>query len=299
MAYNYQGQQGGNTTHASIILNHILDTLADVLKNAEETIRFLPLSDSAYKKSKQWIRIEADLRRLIPDYRSLSKYLDMSFGNMSYASTSNKPGEKKLRTRMRVGFEVKVAAGTIRQYLHGQLRPQGYSAGCYKSVLQFGDIEKVGALCFNPKEINIRAMEKELIWHFDWKIVIGLRYEWVNIPYNGRNFPWCAVTHYISDWKAAQNRTISVKAVGLVKDENLTMILKHKDFVELTQAKYCPVEIPGMLKQATTKAFGPHTCLSMFLSIEAQPVHDKKVAAAEVNSDSDSNGKTSLTSLLK
>ncbi|CAJ1950340.1 unnamed protein product [Cylindrotheca closterium] len=47
MPYNYQGQQGGNKTHASIILNHILDTLADVLKNTEETIRFLPLSDSA------------------------------------------------------------------------------------------------------------------------------------------------------------------------------------------------------------------------------------------------------------
>ncbi|CAJ1933857.1 unnamed protein product [Cylindrotheca closterium] len=154
MAYSYQGQQGGNTTHASIILNHILDTLADVLKNAEETIRFLPLSDSAYKKSKQWIRTEADLRRLIPDYRSLSKYLDMSFGNMSYASTSNKPGEKKLRTRMRVGFEVEVAAGTIRQYLHGELRPQGYGAGCYESVLQFGDIKKIGALCFYPQELT-------------------------------------------------------------------------------------------------------------------------------------------------
>ncbi|CAJ1962520.1 unnamed protein product [Cylindrotheca closterium] len=97
-------------------------------------------------------------------------------------------------------------------------------------------------------------MEKELMRHFDWKMVIGLRYEWVNIPYKGRSkwnkrssgcmmwhvyvrsrdakradrelrlwlhpstpkkdFPWCAVTHYISDWKAAQNGTISV--TGLV-----------------------------------------------------------------------------------
>ncbi|CAJ1945815.1 unnamed protein product, partial [Cylindrotheca closterium] len=230
---------------------------------------------------------------------------------------------------MRVGFEVEVAAGTIRQYLHGELRPQGYGAGCYESVLQFGDIEKIGALCFYPQEINIRAMEKELMQHFDWKTVIGLRYKWANIPYNGRSkwnerspgcmmwhvyvrssdakradrelrlwlhpstpkkdFPWCAVTHYISDWKAAQNGIISVKAVGPVKDENLTMILKHNDFVELTQAKYCPVEIPGMLKQATTKAFGPRTCLSMFLSIKARPVHAEKVAAAEVNVDSDSD----------
>ncbi|CAJ1960549.1 unnamed protein product [Cylindrotheca closterium] len=253
----------------------------------------------------------------------------MSFGNMSYASTSNKPGKKKLCTRMRVGFEVEVAAGTIRQYLHGELRPQGYGAGCYESVLQFGDIEKIGALCFYPQEINIRAMEKELMRHFDWKTVICLRYEWVNIPYNGqskwkerspgcmmwhvyvrsrdtkqadrelrlwlhpstpkKDFPWCAVTHYISNWKAAQNGTISVKAVGPVKDENLTMISKHNDFVELTQAKYCPVEIPGMLKQATTKAFGPRTCLSMFLSIKARPVHVEKVAAADVNSDSDSD----------
>ncbi|CAJ1935509.1 unnamed protein product [Cylindrotheca closterium] len=165
--------------------------------------------------------------------------------------------------------------------------------------------------------------------HFGWDIVIGLRYEWVNTPYNGRSkwnerapgcmmwhvyvrarhakrvdralrlwlhpstpkkdFPWCAVTHYISDWKAAQNGIVSVKAVGPVKDENLTMISKHNDFVELTQAKYCPVEIPGMLKQATTKDFGPCTCLSMFLSVKAQPLHADKVAAADVDTDSDSD----------
>ena len=329
MAYNYQGQQEGNKSHASIILNHILDSLADILNNAEETLRILPLSDSTYKNVQMWIRTEADLRRLITDYRCLARYLDMSFGNMSYASTSNKPGEKKLRTRMRVGFEVDVSSEAIRQYLHGELQHQGRGAGCYESVLQFGDIEKIGALCFYPQEINIKAIEKELMRHFDWAIVIGLRYEWVNIPYNGRSkwnerapgcmmwhvyvrtkhakrvdralrlwlhpstpkkdFPWCAVTHYISDWKAAQNGTISVKAVGPVKDEILTMISKHGDFVELTQAKYCPVEIPGMLKQASTKDFGPRSCLSMFLSIKARPVHAEKVAAAEETSDSDSD----------
>ncbi|CAJ1926829.1 unnamed protein product [Cylindrotheca closterium] len=112
---------------------------------------------------------------------------------------------------------------------------------------------------------------------------------WLHPSTPKKDFPWCAVTHYISDWKAAQNGTISVKAVGPVKDENLTMISKHNDFVELTQAKYCPVEIPGMLKQATTKAFGPRTCLSIFLSIKARPVHAEKVAAAEVNVDSDSD----------
>jgi len=329
MVYNYQGQQEGNKSHASIILNHILDSLADILNNAEETLRILPLSDRTYKNVQMWIRTEADLRRLITDYRCLARYLDMSFGNMSYASTSNKPGEKKLRTRMRVGFEVDVSSEAIRQYLHGELQHQGRGAGCYESVLQFGDIEKIGALCFYPQEINIKSIEKELMRHFDWAIVIGLRYEWVNIPYNGRSkwnerapgcmmwhvyvrtkhakrvdralrlwlhpstpkkdFPWCAVTHYISDWKAAQNGTISVKAVGPVKDEILTMISKHGDFVELTQAKYCPVEIPGMLKQASTKDFGPRSCLSMFLSIKARPVHAEKVAAAEETSDSDSD----------
>ena len=329
MAYNYQGQQDGNQSHASVILNHILDSLADILNNTEETLRILPLPDRTYKNAQLWIRTEDDLRRLITDYRGLSRYLDMSFGNMSYASTSNKPGEKKLRTRMRVGFEVDVPPETIRQYLHGELQHQGRGAGCYESVLQYGDIEKIGALCFYPQEINIKAIEKELMRHFDWEIVIGLRYEWVTTPYTGRSkwnerapgcmmwhiyvrskhakradralrlwlhpstpkkdFPWCAVTHYISDWKAAQNGTISVKAVGPVKDEILTMISKHNDFVELTQAKYCPVEIPGMLKKATTKDFGPRTCLSMFLSIKARPVHAEKVAAADENSDSDSD----------
>ncbi|CAJ1936126.1 unnamed protein product [Cylindrotheca closterium] len=112
---------------------------------------------------------------------------------------------------------------------------------------------------------------------------------WLHPSTPKKDFPWCAVTHYISDWKAAQNGIISVKAVGPVKDENLTMISKHNDFVELTQAKYCPVEIPGMLKQATTKDFGPRTCLSMFLSVKARPLHADKVAAANVDTDSDSD----------
>ncbi|CAJ1934071.1 unnamed protein product [Cylindrotheca closterium] len=113
---------------------------------------------------------------------------------------------------------------------------------------------------------------------------------WLHPSTPKKDFPWCAVTHYISDWKAAQNGIISVKAVGPVKDENLTMISKHNDFVELTQTKYCPVEIPGMLKQATTKDFGPRTCLSMFLLVKARPLHADKVAAADVDTDSDSDG---------
>ncbi|CAJ1931489.1 unnamed protein product [Cylindrotheca closterium] len=161
MVYNYPGQQEGNQSHASIILKHILDTLSDTLRNTEETLRILPLSDRTYKNMQMWIRNEADLRRLIPDYRGLSRYLDMSFGNMSYASTSNKPGEKKLRTRLRVGFEADVSSEMIQQYLHGELQHQGRGAGCYSSVLQFGDIEKIGALCFYPQEINIKAIEKK------------------------------------------------------------------------------------------------------------------------------------------
>ena len=58
MAYNYQGKQDGNQSHAPLILNHILDSLADILNNAEETLRILPLPDRTHKNAQLWIRTE-------------------------------------------------------------------------------------------------------------------------------------------------------------------------------------------------------------------------------------------------
>ncbi|CAJ1939340.1 unnamed protein product [Cylindrotheca closterium] len=75
MVYNYSGQQDGNQSHVSIILQHILDTLSDMFRNTEETFRILPLSARTYKNMQMWIRNEANLWRLIPDYRGLSRYL--------------------------------------------------------------------------------------------------------------------------------------------------------------------------------------------------------------------------------
>ncbi|CAJ1955886.1 unnamed protein product [Cylindrotheca closterium] len=94
MVYNYSGQQDGNQSHVSIILQHILDTLSDTFRNTEETFCILPLSDRTYKNTQMWIRNEANLRRLIPDYRGLSRYLNISFGNMLYASTFLSSGDQ-------------------------------------------------------------------------------------------------------------------------------------------------------------------------------------------------------------
>eukprot|EP00957_Ditylum_brightwellii_P165856 12627529-Ditylum_brightwellii.AAC.1 len=95
-------------------------------------------------------------------------------------------------------------------------------------------------------------MEKELMRHFDWKVPIGLRMDWVSLPYDNRtkwsdqapgimlphlfvrakhahlvdagmqkwfhpatpkkDLPFAAQCHYISDWKAAQRGILSVRA---------------------------------------------------------------------------------------
>ncbi|CAJ1963350.1 unnamed protein product [Cylindrotheca closterium] len=49
----------------------------------------------------------------------------MEYGNYPYAATNTKPGEKKLRTQMRVGFARDTSEEVVQDYLHTGLRSQG------------------------------------------------------------------------------------------------------------------------------------------------------------------------------
>ena len=321
LSTQWGGAQAGQDSLATVWLKKVIDTLAEALKNNTNGLRLLPISDKNYKKGKMWIRNEKDLHTKITTHRDLHTYLDMEYGNAAYYASNVKPGDKKLRTRVRVGYNSGVLPDAIRQYLHTGLAQQGRGAGCYESPLQFGEIEKIGALCFYPGEANARALEKELMRHFEWLCPIGLRWDWVNLPYDGRSkwnerspglmlwhvyvrridakkvdrelrswlhpstpkkdFPYAAVTHYITDWKAAQKGVASVRAYGPVKEQILTMVSKSRDFQELTMVTYHGSDIHGMLKKAVTSQFGSSTCLKLLLSIKASPHQAKKAADEE------------------
>ena len=124
-----------------------------------------------------------------------------------------KPGEKKLRTRVRVGYNSGVLADSIRQYLHTGIAQQGQGAGCYESPLQFGEIEKIGAMCFYPAEANSRSLEKEIMQHFDWLCPIGLRWDWVNMPYVGRS-KWNERSPGLMLWHVYTRRTDAKRVDG-------------------------------------------------------------------------------------
>lgn len=64
----------------------------------------------------------------------------MDYGNCPYAAANSKPGEKKLRSRIRVGFAMDANSETIQDYLHTGLRQLGRGAGCYPSPLPYGEI---------------------------------------------------------------------------------------------------------------------------------------------------------------
>jgi hypothetical protein len=329
LGLKWDGAQAGSDSLATTWLNHILKSLAEALNSSADGLRILPIADEDYKKVKMWIRNEKELHNKIKTFRDLSTYLDMKYGNSPYVSTSNKPGDKKLRSRIRVGFNEHVDPDSIMSYLHTGFCSQGRGTGCYPSPLQFGDIEKIGALCFYPHDANARAIEKDLMRRFQWQFPIGLRLDWVSMPYNGRSkwnerspgimlwhiytrrthakqidrelrlwlhpstakkhFPWAAVTHYISDWRAAQNGTISVRAYGPVKDQILQMVSKSRDFQELTTVLYSGPEIHGMLKKAPTRQFGESSFLKLLLSIKATPFQAEMADAADPKDDK-SNG---------
>ncbi|CAJ1945362.1 unnamed protein product [Cylindrotheca closterium] len=258
----YQGSDSG--TVAEALLSTVLNSMEEAINNSPNELELLPISDTTYKQQNLWIRNSVDLHNRISTYRALSTYCDMEYGNCPYAATNSKPGEKKLRARLRVGFSAEASVKAVQDYLHTGLRQLGRGAGCYPSPLQYGEIVKIGSCSFIPAEVNFSAYAKELMRLFDFEVPIGIKMDWVSIPYTGRakyderspgvtsphcftrrshakrvdrtlrsilhpatakpDFPFAAPATYISDWKSAQQSLLSVKAYGPVKDAILTLI---------------------------------------------------------------------------
>ncbi|CAJ1931701.1 unnamed protein product, partial [Cylindrotheca closterium] len=315
-ATNFSGSDSG--TVAEAILSAVLTSMEEALNNSFHELKILPISDDTYKQQNRWIRNSVELRNKISSYRALSLYCDMEYGNSPYAATNSKPGEKKLRTRMRVGFARDTSEEAVQDYLHTGLRSQGRGAGCYPSPLQYGDIVKVGCFAFIPPEVNFDAYAKEIMRHFDFSIPIGIKMDWVSTPYTGRakfnerspgvtsphgyarkihakrvdqelrsllnpstakpDFPFAAPATFISDWKSAQQGLISVKAYGPVKDATLTLISKLHDYYILTEVLYSVMDLPGMFKFATTTTFGSCTLFKLLLSIKATSAQANKAS---------------------
>ena len=135
MGMHWSGAQAGADTLPTTWVKHVLTTLAEALNNSTDGLIILPIHDDEYKNKNLWIRNEQDLRRYITTYRDLSKYIDLNYGNAAWATNNVKPGDKKLRTRVRAGYNIGVDPLHIQQYLHVGLQPQGRGTGCYESPL--------------------------------------------------------------------------------------------------------------------------------------------------------------------
>ena len=96
----YQGSNSGTLAEA-ILSSTVLNSLEEGINNSPHNLNILPISDSSYNQQNLRIRTSADLRTRMSIYRTLSTYCDR---DNPYAATNSKPGEKKLRTRIRVGF---------------------------------------------------------------------------------------------------------------------------------------------------------------------------------------------------
>jgi len=189
-------------------------------------------------------------------------FLDLDYGSGKYFAISKSP-QSMLRTRIRVGFAVGQNPKTVQEHLNINLTD--YCCGeCFDSPLQYGDIVKIGALALYPVEINLKAMEKELMCHFDFQYPIALRKDWVNQPSGGSNkqrrgvllldvfnrrchsraidlecFSWLqphtpnkelpqgAQVHYVRDWKAAMiGGIINARADSQLRDLITTVVDK-------------------------------------------------------------------------
>ena len=59
---------------------------------------------------------------------------------------------------------------------------------------------------------------------------------WLHPNTPKKEYPWVAVTHYVSDWRATEAGLVSVWSCGLVKDNLLTIVHTTKK----TEAKRNP-----------------------------------------------------------
>ena len=132
----------------------------------------LPIGEGVYTRSDLWLRSTTDVDHRIIDFDSLNTFLDLDYGSGRWFATM-KSSQPLLRTRIRVGFAIEQRKQIVQDHLHLNLRAH-FNGGCYESPLQYGDIVKIGALALYPLEINLKAMEKELMRHFNFKYPIAL-----------------------------------------------------------------------------------------------------------------------------
>ena len=231
---------------------------------------------------------------------------------------------------MRFGFASDATPEGVQDYLHTGLRQLGRGAGCYPSPLQYGEIVKIGSCSFIPAEVNFTAYAKELMRILNFEVPIGIKMDWVSIPYTGRakyderspgvkspycftqkihakrvdrtlrsilhpatpkpDFPFAAPATYISDWKSAQQGLLSVQAYGPVKDAILTLISKLRDYYILTEVLYPSIDFTGMFKFSTTQLYGACTLFKLLLSIKATPAQADQAFVA--SQDMKSQNKT-------
>ncbi|CAJ1943997.1 unnamed protein product [Cylindrotheca closterium] len=92
------------------------------------------------------------------------------------------------------------------------------------------------------------------------------------------DFPFAAPATFISDWKSAQQKPVSAKTYGLVKDATLTLISKLHDYYILTEVLYLVMDLPGMLKFATTTMFGSCTLFKLLLLTKTTPAQANKAS---------------------
>ena len=145
----WSGCKGDNTI-AKAWVRKIVDTFADIFKHTDEDFHILPMQDTEYKDVAKWIKHEVQLRHRITNLRELKKYIDPDYGNSPYALTSNKAGEKRLNTRIRVAVNVQTELNHIQAQLDETFKLMGPRAECKRSPLQVGSITRVGFLCFYP-----------------------------------------------------------------------------------------------------------------------------------------------------
>jgi len=325
LALTYNGEENGSNALTDAWVKQIQETMAEAIENSppNHQLKLLPIDDSEYRNTSLWLTTAEMVQSSIKSFRDLGRYMDLNYGNAPYFTTSYQPGEKKLRTRFRFGFLTGVDHDRIRSHLHMGIQHQGRNTGCFDTPLQYSPIERAGFICFWPEDINITSMVRELMRYFEFKIPIGMKQDWVSLPYVGRgkfderapgtrqfhlftrqkdvrevdrrcrewlvpstpiaDLPWCAKAHYVHDWNAARKGLLTTKAHALLKDLVLTMASKGQDFQDLTVVLYPSVRIHGMLKVAKTTHFGECSFLKMWHAIKCTPRQAAQASAEEID----------------
>lgn len=335
--FMWNGASSGTTIGKKFIA--ILHAFFTALFQTQFQFKILPLADDCCKNQKQWITNTERTKHLMSHWYQVKNYLDMNYGTADWLTgQSRTTGLKYVRTRIRFAFDDTIAGamatiGGILEEEGGWVKESPLQRG---RIAIIGSLPFLPPM-MSPDMVACALMKHfgflwpiALIWEWVsapaavgsskakknqkapscqmWRMVTDLEFaplvdsatrSLCNPKTNRSKLPWCLITTYFHDWRAASKKWLSVGAYGPVRELATTMVVKAIDFNSVTESFCSPTPLPNLLKVVHTTKFGKISLLRLLYSIKATPSQADRAGKEDESEEAGENTQENDGSAVK